>query len=323
MAFNREKMKQMAAELAAKGVFIGTSSWKYEGWRGMLYDEQRYVYRGKFAESRFERTCLAEYAEVFKTVCVDAAYYTFPSEKYLTGLTEQVPPDFQFGFKVTDEITIKKFPNLARFGHRAGKTNGHFLNAKQFGDLFLRPCEKFRSQIGLLMFEFSRFFPSDYEHGRDFVADLDKFLEQLPKGWPYAVEMRNHKWLQPDYFACLTRHGVTHVFNSWDAMPPVSEQMALPGSRTNPNLCAARFLLKPGRKYEEAVKTFQPYNKVQEPYPDARAAGGALIAEGLAAAPNQKTFIYVNNRLEGNAPETIEAMLKRVTAQEEAGIFSY
>jgi hypothetical protein len=35
-------------------------------------------------------------------------------------------------------------------------------------------------------------------------------------------------------------------------------QMALPGSRTNPDLVAARFLLKPGRKYEQAVKAFEP-----------------------------------------------------------------
>jgi hypothetical protein len=160
------------------------------------------------------------------------------------------------------------------------------------------------------MFEFSRFHTGDYEHGREFVADVDKFLGALPKGWPYAVEMRNHKWLQPDYFACLARHGVTHVFNSWDAMPPVGEQMALPGSRTNPALIAARFLLKPGRKYEEAVKTFQPYDKVKEPYPDARSAGRALIVEGKAAGPDRKTFIYVNNRLEGNALETIGAMME-------------
>jgi len=40
----------------------------------------------------------------------------------------------------------------------------------------------------------------------------------------------------------------------------VGEQMALPGSRTNPDLVAARFLLKPGRKYEEAVKAFEPYD---------------------------------------------------------------
>jgi len=98
-------MKQSAANLAASGVFIGASSWKYPGWRGLLYDESRYIWRGKVAESRFERNCLSEYAEVFKTVCVDAAYYTFPSIKYLEGLAAQVPGDFQFGFKVTDEIT--------------------------------------------------------------------------------------------------------------------------------------------------------------------------------------------------------------------------
>jgi len=309
MPFDREQMKARAAELAAKGVFVGTSSWKYYGWFGQLYTPSRYEYRGKVAKTRFERDCLSEYAEVFKTVCVDAAYYTFPSQKYLSGLTAQVPADFQFAFKVTDEITIKKFPNLPRFGHRAGEPNEHFLNAKLFQDAFLNACESFRKNIGLLMFEFSRFYPSDYEHGREFVADLDKFLAALPKGWPYAVEIRNHKWLQPDYFACLARHRVTHVFNSWDAMPPVGEQMVLAGSRTNPNLLAARFLLKPGRKYEEAVKTFQPYDKVKEPYPEARETGKGLIAEGKEAAPDRNTFIYVNNRLEGNALETIGAMI--------------
>ena len=84
-------MKQAVAKLAKEGVFIGTSSWKYEGWFGQLYTPSRYEYRGKVAKTRFERDCLAEYAEVFKTVSVDAAYYTFPSEKYLTGLANQVP----------------------------------------------------------------------------------------------------------------------------------------------------------------------------------------------------------------------------------------
>jgi uncharacterized protein YecE (DUF72 family) len=307
--FDRAQIKSKAAELAASGVYIGTSSWKYPGWRGMLYDEARYLYRGKFAVSRFEKNCLAEYAEVFKTVCVDAAFYKFPDEKYLTGLIEQVPEDFKFAFKVTDEITIKKFPNLPRHGARAGKPNDHFLNAGLFTNAFLKPCEPFRKNIGLLMFEFTRFWPSDYEHGRDFIGDLDKFLGKLPADWPYAVELRNKHWLQPDYFQCLARHKVAHVFNSWDAMPPVSEQMALPGSRTNPKLCAARFLLKPGRKYEEAVKTFQPYDKVKAPNPEARAAGKTLIAAGKTTEPDRKTFIYVNNRLEGNALETISAMV--------------
>jgi hypothetical protein len=159
------------------------------------------------------------------------------------------------------------------------------------------------------MFEFSRFWPTDYEHGRDFVADLDKFLGQLPEGWPYGVEMRNKGWLRPEYFDCLARHNVAHVYNSWDSMLSVGEQMALPGSRTNPELVAARFLLKPGRKYEQAVKAFEPYDTIKEENPEARAAGKALIAEGQAAGPKRRTFIYVNNRLEGNAISTIETMI--------------
>src|SRR5215470_8320437 len=120
---NRENLKQQSADLAIQGVFIGTSSWKYPGWRGMLYDSARYEYRGKFAESRFNRGCLAEYAEVFKTVCVDAAYYNFPSRQYLEGMASQVPENFLFALKVTDAITIKNFPNLERFGDLAGKPN--------------------------------------------------------------------------------------------------------------------------------------------------------------------------------------------------------
>jgi uncharacterized protein YecE (DUF72 family) len=313
VSFTRKILAEQAASLAAQGVYVGTSSWKYSGWCGTLYDPARYEYRGKFAESRFKRDCLTEYAQVFKTVCVDAAYYTFPSPRYLEGMASQVPQDFLFGFKVTDAITLKKFPNLDRFGQQAGKPNENFLNADLFVKAFLKPCESVRSSVGLLMFEFSRFWPTDYAHGRDFIADLDKFLGQLPKGWPYGVEMRNRNWLKPEYFQCLSRHQVAHIFNSWEAMPSVREQMALPGSRTAPDLVAARFLLKPGRKYEQAVNGFEPYDAIKEENPEARESGRALIQEGLAAGPKQKTFIYVNNRLEGNALSTIAAMIDAIT----------
>ena len=169
--------------------------------------------------------------------------------------------------------------------------------------------ETIRSKVGLLMFEFSRFYPPDYAHGSGFVADLDRFLGTLPKGWPYGVEMRNRHWLHADYFRCLANHGVTHVFNSWDAMPSVNEQMALPECRTNPNCVGARFLLKPGRRYASAVKAFEPYDGVKEEYPEAREAGRDLIVEGVRTGPERKTLIYVNNRLEGNALGTIEAMV--------------
>jgi uncharacterized protein YecE (DUF72 family) len=308
--FDRERIKCQATRLAAQGVFLGTSSWKYEGWLGQLYTPGRYETRGRPSAARFRRDCLSEYAEVFKTVCVDAAYYDFPRSDRLRALADQVPDDFRFALKVTDAITIKAFPNLPRFGAKAGRVNPDFLNADLFANAFLKSCEAIRPQIGVLMFEFSRFWPKDYTHGRAFVADLDRFLAALPAGWPYAIEMRNRHWLVPEYFAALSRNRVAHVFNSWEAMPSVGDQMLLPDSRTHPEILAARFLLTPGRKYETAVEEFQPYREIKQMDKDARKAGAALMIEGLRYEPRRKTYIYVNNRLEGNALETIAAMLE-------------
>ena len=98
------------------------------------------------------------------------------------------------------------------------------------------------------------------------------------------------------------------MFNSWERMPAVEAQMAIPESATVPTLRAARFLLKPGRRYEQAVKRFEPYTEIKEADPSARAAGAALIRAGLATAG--ATMVYVNNRLEGNALQTINAMLE-------------
>jgi hypothetical protein len=84
--------------------------------------------------------------------------------------------------------------------------------------------------------------------------------------------------------------------------------MTLPGNQTSPDVSAARFLLKPGRKYEEAVSAFEPYQETKEVNADARLAGAKLIQDGKGN-PKRKTFIFVNNRLEGNALNTIRAML--------------
>lgn len=299
----------MAAAAAARGVFVGTSSWKYQGWCGFLYDEQRYLYRGKFAESRFNRDCLEEYASVLPTVCVDGAYYQFPREKALLEMASMTPAGFQFSLKVTDEITIKRFPKLPRFGARAGQENPNFLDAQLFAHSFLRPCEAIRSRVGVLLFEFSKFYPTDFEAGRGFVEKLDNFLDRLPADWRYGVEIRNRDFLDEEYFSLLARHNVAHVFNSWTEMPSVVEQWEMPGSRTA-NHCAARFLLKPGRSYEEAVRQFTPYREAQEVYPQGRDAGAAIITSSLQEN-RRGTFLYVNNRLEGNALVTLHAMLSK------------
>ena len=49
MVFERVTLQKKLAVLATKGVYVGTSSWKYPGWRGMIYDESKYITRGKFS----------------------------------------------------------------------------------------------------------------------------------------------------------------------------------------------------------------------------------------------------------------------------------
>ncbi len=120
---------------------------------------------------------------------------------------------------------------------------------------------------------------------------MDRFLAGLPKGWPYGVEIRNKYFLKPEYFDTLKRHGVAHVFNSWADMPPVTEQLAQAGSFTNPEFAGARFLLKPGRKYQDAVDLFSPYDKIKEPYVEARTAAAELISRALLKRAIRKLFL--------------------------------
>ncbi len=307
-AFARE-----TARLAGEAnLYLGTSSWKYEGWIGQVYDAQRYLTRGKLSTRRFESECLEEYADTFPTVCVDAGYYRFPSDKFLAGLCAQVPDHFRLSYKVTDEITVKKFPKLERFGDRAGTDNTHFLDAKLFVDAFLGPLSPHRRKTGVLIFEFSTFYPTHFERLRDFIAVLDDFLGQLPTDWQYGVEVRNAKLLRAEYFDVLRTHNVTHVFNSWTKMPPVEEQMVLPGAFTA-DFYAARFLLRPGRAYQQAVDSFQPYRETKDASPEARTAIKSLIQRSKTSPTRRPSYLFVNNRLEGNSPNTLAAALDLVS----------
>jgi uncharacterized protein YecE (DUF72 family) len=309
MAFAVRELSRATHTLArGSRLYLGTSSWKYEGWLGQIYDEQRYLTRGKLSQKRFETECLEEYAEIFPSVCVDAGYYRFPSEKYLTNLCAQVPDNFRLSFKVTDEITVKKFPKLERFGDRAGSDNPNFLNARLYTDAFLGPLSPYRKKTGVLIFEFSAFYPTHFARLRDFIAALDEFLGQLPADWQYGVEVRNAKLLRPEYFDVLRAHNVSHVFNSWTRMPPVEEQMAMPGAFTA-DFFAARFLLRPGRAYQQAVDAFQPYTETKETNHEARAALRSLIQRSVASPTARPSYAFVNNRLEGNSPNTIAAAL--------------
>jgi len=304
--FDRERLRAKLAALASENVFIGTSSWKYAGWLGQIYSRDRYLVRGKFSQKRFEAECLDEYARTFPIVCGDFAFYQFPSEAYWKRLFASAPASLQYAFKAPEEITVKMFPIHPRYGPRAGNPNPTFLDALLFRDAFLDLLAPYRPQIAVLIFEFGAFPRECYHDVSEFVRELDPFLAALPPAFRYAIEIRNQDFLTADYFACLRHHGVAHVFNAWTRMPELSEQIEVPEFYTA-DFTVARALLRRGRPYEQAVASFSPYQRVQDSNPEVRQALRALVAR--ARERHQPSYIFVNNRLEGNAPQTIEAIV--------------
>jgi uncharacterized protein YecE (DUF72 family) len=293
---NRDRLKRWAS----KGILFGGSSWKYPGWKGIIYSKD---YKSKQA---FNEQCLAEYSEVFSTVCADFALYDFPDEKQMKLIHDSTNDTFRVSLKVTDRITIRRYPSLPRFGQFAGTVNPNFLNVELFEDAFLRPLEELGQKRGAIIFEFSTFHPnSGITYGK-YVDLVDLFLARLPGGYEYSVELRNSEFLTTEYLTMLTSHGVAHVLNNWTRMPPIINQIKIAGVLTA-RFSVARALLKPGRSYQEAVETFQPYDTVKEENPELRM--GLVESVHRCIAEGKKLYAYVNNRAEGNSPKTIEGIL--------------
>ena len=303
--FDRQRLRDRLSELAGEDVLIGTSSWKYEGWLDQIYSRQRYMTRGRFSQKRFHDECLREYAETFPIVCGDFSFYQFPSESYWSKLFGSAPPRLQFAFKAPEDVTVKQFPRHPRYGARGGDDNSSFLDAALFQSAFLDLLAHYRRRVATVIFEFGSFARQCYTEAGAFLQELDPFLAALPPGFRYGVEIRNPEFLSPEYFACLRSHRVAHVFNAWTRMPEIGVQMHLQDAYTA-DFTIARALLRRGRAYEEAVAKFTPYASVQDPNPETRQALRLLIARSRQR--HEPSYIFVNNRLEGNAPETIEAI---------------
>lgn len=304
--FNRERLRDRLAELAAQNIFIGTSSWKYDGWLGQIYSPDRYLVRGRFSQKKFQDECLSEYASIFPIVCGDFTFYQFPSEAYWRRLFASAPASLKYAFKAPEEITVKTFPKHPRYGGRAGERNSSYLDPLLLRNAFLDLLEPYGARVAGLIFEFGTFSKQCYQDVRQFVDELDPFLAALPPSFRYGVEIRNREFLDSDYFACLRRHRVAHVFNAWTRMPLLREQMAIADAYTA-DFTVTRGLLRQGRSYENAVAKFSPYKQVQDPNPEVRESLKNQISR--ARERNQPSYIFVNNRLEGNAPQTIEAVV--------------
>jgi uncharacterized protein YecE (DUF72 family) len=291
-------------------VRFGTSSWAYEGWKGQVYTRT-------YPKTRFATDCLKEYAayehggrRLFRTVGVDHSFYRPPTEAQWKDYAAQVPEDFRICPKVWEEVTVAAFAAHPRYGQKAGRTNPRFLDAALCEELVLAPARAgLGSRAGPVIFEFQRF-------GLDpdsFLPALDRFLSKLPAGHQYAVEVRNPAILGARYHDVLKAHGAAHVYNHWTLMPALAAQHAALGRRFSAPFTLMRLLTPLGTSHADAVARYAPYAKLVRPQPRMRADVLALIRQALEEQTD--VFVLANNRAEGNAPSTIQAIADELDAR--------
>ena len=296
----RPELVELARQIPPN-IKFGTSTWTYDGWHGEVYHK---VYRGLQPARRLE-----EYARypLFATVGIDSAFYDPPTEDELAAYARYLPPRFPCVSKVWDRITARRLNQDRRWANLAGQRNPDFLNAQLFKDAVLLPYARaFRDHTGGFVFEFQAMRGKDLPDPLRWAEELDAFFAELPRDFRYAVELRNPELVHPLHGEVLKRHGVAHVFNSWTEMPAIGKQLEEPWVFPA-GFTVARALLRPGRSYADAVKLFEPYERVQEPNPELRRDLIRLMEE--AVRRRIEALIVVNNRAEGNAPGTIRAVL--------------
>lgn len=293
-----------AARLSPR-VFLGTSTWNFPGWKGV-------VYRREYKNARdFAERCLEEYASIpwFRTACIDSLFYTPPSPTTLERYAAQVPEDFRWVSKVWERITIISYPKHARYGVNAGQRNPDFLNSELFKDRVLSAYtdKRVRERTGPFVFQFAPFSSATMGYA-EFTERLAEFLRGLPTEFEYAVEVRNRELLADTYFQALNEARVTHCFNHWNSMVPLKVQMqaAAAAGGLRADFYLARLLTPLGVSYEGAAKLFEPYDKVSRPNPQMRSDVVTFLKR--AVATGKRAFVTANNKAEGNSALTMASI---------------
>jgi uncharacterized protein YecE (DUF72 family) len=292
-----EAERHLAARLPPE-LKLGTSSWTFSGWRGLVFPRS-------FREAELPRAAgLRAYAErpLFRSVGIDRAYYRPLERRTLEEYGSALPSGFQALVKIWGGFTQAVDP-------RTRAPNPDFLDAEHCTRVCIEPVmQHFEQHLGVFLFEVAPLWRSELPTPRAFAARLRSFLRALPRGPRYAVELRNPELLSPAYFEALAQCGVAHAANFWERMPPVSDQLAAdPGE---PGFRVLRLLLPPGRKYEERKRECSPFDRVIAVEQAMREDALDFVARALRT--RSPAFIIVNNKAEGSAPLTLRALAEAV-----------
>ena len=294
------ELHALGARLPA-GLRLGTSSWSFSGWEGIVYDRPA-------KSDKLAREGLAAYAQhpLFRTVGLDRGYYApIPLEAY-QRYAAAVPADFRFLAKAPAEV-LSPWLTL----ERGGGENPRFLDAAYATDVAVGPfVEGLGDKAGPLLFQFAPFDLTILGGPSRFAERLHAFLSALPPGPLYAVELRTKGALGFDYAAALQDLGVVHCFNVHSSMPRIREQAERLGeTQARAPAVVARWMLGAGLRYQDAKERYQPFDRVVDEDPVARDDLGLLLSRD--ARPR---YLIVNNKAEGCSPRSIAALAQRLVA---------
>jgi uncharacterized protein YecE (DUF72 family) len=171
---------------------IGTCSWKYDSWKGLVYDPEKKYHSYDY---------LPDYARYFNTVEVDQWFWSLfpqgaklPDSETVRRYADSVPDDFLFTVKAPNSITLTHYyakqPSTSKA--YANRPNPHFLDIDLL-NRFLETLESMRDKLGPVMFQFEYLNKKKMPSKEAFIERLDEFFNHVPKGFDYAVETFGHK----------------------------------------------------------------------------------------------------------------------------------
>ena len=300
----------MDAELAAvgravpQGVYLGCCSWTFEGWKGR-------VYRRSYSSKRdFVSDSLEEYSHypLFRTVEIDSTYYAPPRAERLADYADMLPDGYPCAIKVWQDITTMVFPQHPRYGDRAGLANPGFLDAAAFEEFVIEPIrEGLAEHTGPVLI----CVPPARQSADPavFEKQLARFLASIPAGFNYAVEIRDRSLFTRRYVATLRDFGAAHVINYWSRMPSIAEQLELLGGHLGP-FAVCRLMLPPNTRYEAQKEAYAPFDRIVREQAGMRREVVDLCRQALESAV--PIYVYANNKAEGSAPLTIEAIAREL-----------
>lgn len=296
-----DEVRALGEALPAK-LRLGTSSWMFPGWRGL-------VYAADAPQKLLSRLGLSAYSQhpLLGSVGVDRTFYAPIQKQDFVDYAAQVPDQFRFLVKAWGEITSPAVRG------KPGK-NPRYLDVDSTLDDVLTPAfEGLDQKLGPLLFQFPPQGARITKNPDAFADSLHAFFEQLPKGVHYAVELRDASLLTERYVEAITAAGARHCYSIHPRMPGIARQLELaPVAGPEPGPIAVRWMLHSGLSYEEAKEHYQPFDKLVDEDPDSRRAIARLANQALEL--DVEMTVVVNNKAEGSSPFSIHELAKEIVA---------